>query len=572
MESEFNIDEIELKKKELFKKEILNIEKLKEKINLMYENEYKEIFKQILIISKEDFMSFISNGVKILLIEIYGEENINNKILLNLQEELYKEYEKEYLINYDKLNKFWKNLEKEKNDIEKYYLTNFRKHCCESLNYAFHNCQNEKSKFIKYEENNKIKYVICIECQIVYFSNCILCYCSFCNKNYYSSILSKEEKNNLFIATWEKYHCEKIINEKMKCLKCKSDFYINVESKNLICLKCNLKINPNKIVWTCKNCKKDFKSKVIIYNPIEYERIKKIIQQTLNIKHRAHPKKIPCCKLNIFNTEFFHQKNCNGILYEGELDNKIIIVCEKCNAVNFNDKFIWTCPKCFNRFRDKVISKKKYCNNKVFNHLFLEKERNNGLISDRNYYNIFNHNYFSNNNSVYYNNSDKKNISYWETESNFFNNNVNNNNNNDNNYFKKCKSNLFDILVKRKNSNVNLNNISHNYYSNNNYSNDISLNNFISDRKDKSLLNTEEEKMNENYFKINLEELNEISKKLFEEKLENKINKKNIDLNNSEINNEKEEKKKQNIKYLGYNKYRHIRFFSKVENENKKIS
>ena len=96
------------------------------------------------------------------------------------------------------------------------------------------------------------------------------------------------------------------------------------------------------------------------------------------------------------------------------------------------------------------------------------------------------------------------------------------------------------------------------------------MNNFISERKDKSLLNTEEEKMNENYFKINLEELNEISKKLFEEKLENKINKKNIDLNNSEINNEKEEKK-QNIKFLGYNKYRHIRFFSKVEKRFKVI-
>ena len=78
MESTENIDLIEVKKNELFKKDILDIKILSEKINEMYEDEFKEAFKQILLLSKEDFMSFIINGIRILLIEMYGEENLND--------------------------------------------------------------------------------------------------------------------------------------------------------------------------------------------------------------------------------------------------------------------------------------------------------------------------------------------------------------------------------------------------------------------------------------------------------------------------------------------------------------
>ena len=66
--------------------------------------------------------------------------------------------------------------------------------------------------------------------------------------------------------------------------------------------------------------------------------IKKIIQQTLLIKHKAHPSKVPCCKLNIFFTDFNHKKDCDGVLYVGELNRKVIIVCEKCKAINFYNK------------------------------------------------------------------------------------------------------------------------------------------------------------------------------------------------------------------------------------------
>ena len=85
---------------------------------------------------------------------------------------------------------------------------------------------------------------------------------------------------------------------------------------------------------------------------MDSEIIKKIIKQTLYLKQFAHPNKVPCCKVNVFYSEFYHKKKCDGILYTGELNHEVIIVCEKCHAVNYYERFIWTCPKCGNKFRE----------------------------------------------------------------------------------------------------------------------------------------------------------------------------------------------------------------------------
>ena len=64
----------------------------------------------------------------------------------------------------------------------------------------------------------------------------------------------------------------------------------------LVCLnfKCNFTSKPERILWTCTVCKTDFRSEAIIYNPLENEIIKKIIRQTLFLKQKAHPNKLPC--------------------------------------------------------------------------------------------------------------------------------------------------------------------------------------------------------------------------------------------------------------------------------------
>ena len=59
----------------------------------------------------------------------------------------------------------------------------------------------------------------------------------------------------------------------------------------------------------------------------------------------------------------------------------MIIVCDKCHAINYYERFIWTCPKCLRKFKDinnennikenniqrkndyrEIIKKKSQCN------------------------------------------------------------------------------------------------------------------------------------------------------------------------------------------------------------------
>ena len=180
----------------------------------------------------------------------------------------------------------------------------------------------------------------------------------------------------------------------MKCLKCRDNLYINLKEKKLICLNCNFTSLPEKIIWYCNVCGIDFRSNAIVYNPLQNEYIKRIIKQTLFIKHKAHPNKLPCCKLNIFFTDFYHKKDCKGILYIGELNHKIIIVCEKCKIQVKNKNLIAhkkkecemriiKCKECSQEFpyKNKKYHTMEKCKNNQINYwkqLYLkEKERNN---------------------------------------------------------------------------------------------------------------------------------------------------------------------------------------------------
>ena len=161
----------------------------------------------------------------------------------------------------------------------------------------------------------------------------------------------------------------------MKCIKCQEQFMINMKTGMLCCsnINCNFTLNPMKILWTCAVCGQDFKSKAIPYNPLEVELIKKVIRNTLLLKHRAHPNKMPCCQLNVYLTDFYHKKICRGLLYEGELNDRMIIVCEKCRSINFHERFIWTCPKCGKKFRDIV---------NALNKEQIEKNEHKGIMPD----------------------------------------------------------------------------------------------------------------------------------------------------------------------------------------------
>ena len=65
-----------------------------------------------------------------------------------------------------------------------------------------------------------------------------------------------------------------------------------------------------------------------------------------------------CCNIDINSTQFFHKKECRGILYLCNVENyflknkKWVIVCDKCHAINNCKNFIWTCPQCGKRTRE----------------------------------------------------------------------------------------------------------------------------------------------------------------------------------------------------------------------------
>jgi hypothetical protein len=191
-------------------------------------------------------------------------------------------------------------------------------------------------------------------------------------------------------------------------------------------LNCRFISNPKDIEWKCNICTKPFKSDIIVYNKSEVNYIKKIISYGLLIKKLARPMKLPCCKnIDLKTSTFYHKKECKGTIYFAEFHSKLIIICEKCKAVNNFRKFIWTCPECSLRFKDTKCEE---------NELKLRKE-------------IFNRKDIKLNNKI------KKGITDGNLNKNYIKltMNENGNENTEKTSKSKKKKNLYDILRKRTN-------------------------------------------------------------------------------------------------------------------------
>ena len=401
------------------KKNINNIELIKNnenyknitaKLNYFIDYEIIDVFKNILNVPKIDFLSSIMLKVQNYLTLEYNQKTFDEEMFKSLLKHSKERLEKKYDIHMQNLSSTWENyqfLVKSKNkkeEIESNYLTNFLYHCSEPNKYAIHNCEkNEKifGKFIKVidKSNNKnlVKYVICENCRKSYFIEHFQNYCENCQVSYYSCEMS-EEKKDLIPATLKSPHCEPVINEKMHCQFCKNILYLNIKKKQVKCTNCRFVSNPINMEWKCNICEKIFKSDIIAYNKSEVNYIKKVINHGLLLKKLARPVKLPCCKnLDIKTTCFYHKKDCNGVIYFAEFHKKLIIICEKCKAVNNFGKFIWTCPGCSLRFKDmkwkeneprlrkEIFNKKDIkINNDLNRNEFFENRKNirNSEISD----------------------------------------------------------------------------------------------------------------------------------------------------------------------------------------------
>ena len=362
------INQVNRNKKELIKKPEIDKTFLA-KVNYFVEFELISEFKNILNIPKIDFINLIMFKLNNFLLGELLSKNIDEQKYKYLMTYMKERWEKKYDNHVQNLSIGWENFEilrknKEKNnELEKLYFKNFVYHCSYISEYAIHNCDKNHTIFGKYiivydsiNNNNKnvIKYLICENCRKAYFIEHFLNYCEKCKLNYYSCEMH-DNKKIFFQVTLKNPHCEPVVNEKIYCSHCKtkSALYLNPKRNVVKCLNCRFISSPNNMEWNCNICSQPFKSDVIIYNKCEVNYVKKIINYALLIKKKARPAKLPCCKnLDLKTTPFYHKKNCKGIIYFAEFHKKLIIICEKCKAVNNFGKFIWTCPQCFLRFKD----------------------------------------------------------------------------------------------------------------------------------------------------------------------------------------------------------------------------
>lgn len=354
-----------------------------------YIQEFEDKFSNILVQSESEFMMNFVNKMSLIYKEDYSEEAFENEeFSLHLKKAEKRIYEKFFkpiknllikaLTDYETTMRTSTN----KCPSSLFLTSNFRKHCLYCDDFALHNC---KGKFIPIYSNyglnldtdslsdkipkeglklaqNKsfeaLTFVLCVGCKKAFLSKEIQMYCFTCNINYPTTVIRPEEVL-LQPATWDNYHCGALLNDTMKCIKCRSTFFINTETNILECKQCGFQCDPLTIVWSCFLCMSEFSSNAKIYNPLEFKAVNRAIKNAVLEKKVIKPAEVTCCKLEIENTNFFHKKECQGVLYEGILEEQQIVVCEKCKMMNFYHRFIWTCPKCGKRFNQKKLLMKK---------------------------------------------------------------------------------------------------------------------------------------------------------------------------------------------------------------------
>ncbi len=339
-----------------------NPNNLEAQITKYFEEEFNELFEDILIKSDKEFMDNLLFNSKFVIEDNFSSDAMKNSTLIQIIKKKEREFYVKLKMDKEKLTKVLKY--KGKDFIGNGQNFSFLKHCIYQKDIPIHMC-NEKNNFVtvltefstgineiknikrrnSLSEYKNIDAIICTNCLKAYKGNYVKLLCNFCKIPYYTRILSFNENanNNFQPATWEKYHCNIIINQQMLCPKCNHTLYIDIQNDKLICLNCHFSDEAENIEWNCIKCNQKFYSNAKIYNPYIFKPYANAIKKGLLEKISAVPKRLQCGH----NPEnIIHKKNCSGKLYITQLNNCEMIICSKCRAMNKFDKFIFECPEC----------------------------------------------------------------------------------------------------------------------------------------------------------------------------------------------------------------------------------
>ena len=381
----------------------LSMTEEEENLLTKYLDEYNDIYPKILLLNPLEFFQNILKGLEISL-----KENING--FSQESKTKIEEYiiQKIYPSDYKFASFVRKNI-KNRNSSEiasHYFNGEILNHCLEDKfnGYYIHSC-GEKFQYFRFKSPNNLSNSIvyknnlssnfnnedknccsihdiclfCEKCEMIYKSNFIKFKCNLTGEDFYSKILDSEnDKNKMNLATWKKYHCNAVINDKMKCENCNNDLYF-INSNKVFCKTCSKEFNPIEIRNKCLICKNFFSSEAKIFNPLEYKALKICIKEAKISKIKAKPKMLGCeCNNDIKKIKFIHRKYCRGELFLGELNGKKVIICNKCDSIGNYDNYIWTCPLCYKKFRDNEnIINKDLINEQKSENKSVSKERKN---------------------------------------------------------------------------------------------------------------------------------------------------------------------------------------------------
>ena len=380
-----------------------------------YIEEYNDLYQNILILSPTEFISKLTQYLEYSLrLKSYKFSiEIKEKIKEIIKEKVYK---KDYILAQKIKNELLK-------DKKIFNNEEILPHCDKDKKngYYIHSCDNT---LLIYKYSDKNFFLFCEKCNMIYKDSLIKFKCNESNIDFYSKIIIQENnltENELPLATWSKYHCNAVINDLMKCQKCSNNLYLlkktnnNLEKKYIYCKKCKKLWYPTQIHWECLICKKLFSCDAKAYNPLEFKTIKICIKDAIINKIRAKPEYLDC-DCNFSERIFFHKISCKGELFFGELNGKKTIICEKCDSIGFYDGYVWTCPLCYKKTKNKNDNKNKENkddkkDNKSVNKIPLRKKYK--MLNNKNKYNLNDN--LSTNNIL---NKNKENIIEKEKEDN----------------------------------------------------------------------------------------------------------------------------------------------------------